>query len=827
MFNKPALLSAVTLTTALLATAGLTVLSTTAALAAEQVSAQSNEKRTFNVAAGDLATALNQFGRQAGILLSFSPELAAPYKTSGLRGDYKISEGLQILLRGTPLSVVQQSDTSYRLTQSSDKSADLPVVTVTGQHTSLSAYDPIESYHAERGTSATKTNASIFDTPQSISVVTQQQLINRGVKTVTQALQYTPSLSVPYGYDTRYDWFSLRGFDAKNQVYRDGLLIPTSTYGLPRADSYALERVEVIRGPSSVTYGQAQPGGLVNLVSKRPTEETLRELRLSAGSDDFFELAGDFSGKVDDEGKLLYRLTFVGNDGNSEVDYNDSRRKMVAPSLTWNISDDTQLTVLALEQHDEQTYSFNSHFSPALLKTFSAFKGGAKVYDREFGFFDGEEDFNNFDRDYRSVGYEFSHAFNDTWSFRQNTRYDHVNLDFKALGISRNILASDLTKGIQGREASRRKEDLNAFAVDNQLLAHFDSGKLTHDVLIGLDWRYSDSTEKNFSGTASAINYLNPVYGSAVGDLSLSNKKDVYSRQTGLYIQDQLAYENWRLLIGGRYDWVKNDVDVDFSNNTANDADKSAEDFSGRVGLLYKFDNGLSPYISYSESFNLVTSTDVEGNLFDPEKAKQYEVGVKYEPKNIDGFISLAAFDLTKDDYVITEYDLSGTNNISRQVGEVNSTGIEIEAGLELTQQLKLSAAYSYVDARITKSPNSWEKDSLIPNQPRQTASVWLDYIQTSGVLKGLGMGAGLRYIGESTYIGRDNLSPISGNQSVDIETGGYTLTDASIRYDFDDVRLALNVSNLFDREYTTTCTDLVCYYGDGRRVIASATYNW
>ncbi|WP_417508648.1 TonB-dependent siderophore receptor [Methylophaga sp.] len=826
MFNKPALLSAMTLTTALLATAGVTLLSTTPVLAAEQTSAQSDKKISFNVSAGDLATALNQFGRQAGILLSFSPELTATYKTSGLKGNYPINEGLQTLLRGTPLSVVQQSETSYRLTQSNDKSADLPVVTVTGQQTSFSAYDPIESYSAERSASATKTNASIFDTPQSISVVTQQQLVNRGVKTVTQALQYTPSLSVPYGYDTRYDWFSLRGFDAKTQVYRDGLLIPTSTYGLPRADSYALERVEVIRGPSSVTYGQAQPGGLVNLVSKRPTEDTLRELRLSAGSDDFFELAGDFSGKVDDEGKLLYRLAFVGNDANSEVDYNDAKRKMVAPSLTWNISDATQLTVLAVEQHDEQIYSFNSHFSPALLKTFSDFNGGAKVYDREFGFFDGEEDFNNFDRDYRSVGYEFSHAFNDTWSFRQNTRYDEVDLDFKALGISQNVFATDLTRGIQGREASRKKEELNAFAVDNQLLAHFDTGKVSHDLLIGLDWRYSDKAEKNFTGTATAINYLNPEYGSTVGNLSLSSDKDIYSRQTGLYIQDQLAYKNWRLLIGGRYDWVKNDVDVNFPNN-ANDADQSAEDFSGRVGLVYKFDNGLSPYVSYSESFNLVASTDAEGNLFDPEKAKQYELGVKYEPRNMDGFISLAAFDLTKDDYVITEYDLSGTNNISRQVGEVNSTGIEIEAGLELTQQLKLSAAYSYVDARITKSPNSWEKDSLIPNQPRQTASLWLDYTKTSGVLKGLGMGAGLRYIGESTYIGRDNLSPLSGNQSVDIETGGYTLTDASIRYDFDDVRLALNVSNLFDREYTTTCTDLVCYFGDGRRVIASATYNW
>ncbi len=208
------------------------------------------------------------------------------------------------------------------------------------------------------------------------------------------------------------------------------------------------------------------------------------------------------------------------------------------------------------------------------------------------------------------------------------------------------------------------------------------------------------------------------MYGSTVGNLSLSSDKDIYSRQTGIYIQDQLAYKNWRLLIGGRYDWVKNDVDVNFPNN-ANDADKSAEDFSGRVGLVYKFDNGLSPYVSYSESFNLVASTDAEGNLFDPEKAKQYEVGVKYEPQNMDGFISLALFDLTKDDYVITEYDAFNSNGVSRQVGEVNSTGVEIEAGLELSEQLKLSAAYSYVDARITESPNSWEKDSLIPNQPR------------------------------------------------------------------------------------------------------------
>jgi len=824
MSHKYALLSAMTLSSALLASVTFAVLPSSV-LADELKVEAAVEKKHYNIAAGKLSVALNQFGQQAGILLSYTPELTDSLKSNGLSGQYSVLDGLQTLLRGSQLSVIQQSANSYRLVKKASDSTDLPMVTVTGQQFAISPYAPIEGYVAKRAASATKSNASLLETPQSISVVTQEQLLIRGAKTLTQALQYTPSLSVPYGYDTRYDWFSLRGFDAKNQVYRDGLLIPTSTYGLPRADSYALERVEVIRGPSSVTYGQAQPGGLVNLVSKRPTEENLRELRLSAGSDDFFELAGDFSGKVDDEGKLLYRLTFVGNDGNSEVDYNDSRRKMVAPSLTWNISDDTQLTVLAVEQHDEQTYSFNSHFSPALLNTFSAMGGGANVYDREFGFFDGEKDFNNFDRDYRSVGYEFSHAFNDTWSFKQNLRYDNVDLDFKSLGLA--FAGTSPLTGTLGRAAVRNKENLDAIAMDNQLQSEFATGNVNHKVLVGLDWRYSQADETRYGGTATALSYINPVYGSEVGDLSMNRDRDIYSRQTGLYLQDQLAYQNWRLLLGGRYDWVKNDVDVNFTTGSDGDADKSAEDFSGRIGLVYLFDNGIAPYASYSESFNLVTSTDENGNLFDPEKAKQFEIGVKYEPKNIDGFVSLALFDLTKDDYVITEYDAVSSSGTSRQVGQVNSTGIEIEADLELTEQVKLSAAYSYVDARITKSPNEWEKDSLLANQPRQTASLWLDYTQTTGVLKGLGMGAGLRYVGETTYIGTDNLSTFSGNSTVDIETGGYTLTDASIRYDFADVRLALNVSNLFDREYTTTCTDLICYFGDGRRVIASATYNW
>lgn len=825
--NSKRLARALTLAGVALLGPGLLFSSYTAVMAAEP-SAQNSLKQSLDIDPGSLEQVLNQFGRQAGILLSYSARDTAGYNSQGLQGEHSIAEGLKQILVNTPLRAQAQADGSYIV--NIVEQAQLPVVTVTGENRLYGAYSPIDSFVAKRSATGTKTATPLADTPQSVSVVTQQQLEMRGAKTITQALQYSPSLSVPYGYDTRYDWFSLRGFDAKSQVYRDGLLQPTSLYGLPRADNYTLERVESLRGPSSVLFGQAQPGGFVNLVSKRPTRETLRELRVTAGNDDFTELAGDFSGAVDDSGNLLYRLIFLGHDTNSEVDQNDSERKLIAPSLSWQISDDTQLTVMALEQHDDQLYSFNGHFSPYALKAFQnlsdSFFGGVPVKDREFGFFDGETSYNQFERDYRSIGYEFSHAFNETWSFRQNLRYDRVETDYRFLSL--NAGSTNLVTGTLGRSAGAIDEKLNALAVDNQIQAEFDTSGLTHRVLMGLDWRYSKADEKRYDGTAPSISYIDPQYGQPVPFPSLSRERDVYSRQTGLYLQDQMAYQNWRFLIGGRYDWAKTDIDVDFDNNGGSDVDNDARDFSGRLGLVYKFDNGLSPYISYSEAFNLSQQSDDSGNLFDPETALQYEVGLKYEPAFVDAFITMAYFDLTKDDYILADYDVAG-NASFRQVGEVNSRGIEIEAALALNEAWKLSAAYSYIDARITESPNAWEQDAFIPRQPRETASVWLDYSQNHGPLQGLALGAGLRYVGESQYIARDTLadSGLTTTESVDLDSESYTLVDASVRYDMSNLQLGFFVSNLFDKEYDTSCSDTVCYFGDGRRFTVSATYNW
>jgi|TARA_R100000687_G_scaffold35006_1_gene28620 iron complex outermembrane receptor protein len=818
--QTPTLLSAVTL--AILFSGGLLFTTTNTVQAAEMSTKGLHDQVKFDISAGSLSSVLNQFGQQADILLTYSPELTQGLQSQGLRGEYSVEAGLTQLLKSTSLTVQKQADKSFLITDTGSTSALLPVVTVTGQQTVISPYAPLAGYAAVRSTSATKGSADLLDTPQSVSVITQQQLQLRGALNVQDALRYTPSLSVPYGYDTRYDWFSLRGFDAKSQVYRDGLLQPTSLYGLPRADNYTLERIEVLRGPSSVLYGQAQPGGLVNLVSKRPTEETRRELRVSAGSDDFAELSGDFSGAIDEDGQFLYRLIVLGNEANTEVDQNETRRKLIAPSITWNISDDTQLTLLALQQKDDQIYSFNQHLSPYILEAFNAI---GTTYDIDNGFFIGDDDFNKFERDYQSVGYEFSHVINDSWAFRQNLRYDKVDLNYRYLSLrGGNPLTADLQ-----RNAAIENEKLDALAIDNRLETVFDTGALAHQMMIGLDWRYSNADEQRYRSNAPSINYLSPDYDQEIAYPALLKDREVYSRQTGAYLQDQIAYNKWRLMVGGRYDWVKTDIDVNFDReNSASDVSQSEKQFSGRLGLVYKFDNGIAPYISYSEAFNVVNDTDVNGNLFDPELSDQYEIGVKFQPEGSDSFISLALFELTKENYVLSEYNSAGVAT-RRQVGEVKSKGVEIEAAMALSDSFRLSAAYSYINARITKSPNAWEEDSRTPMQPDETASVWLDYTQQTGMFKNLGLGLGLRYVGQSSYstLNNNTIAFVTGETVAELDSESYTVMDASLRYQIQNIGLALHVTNLFDKEYDTSCTEQLCYFGEGRRVMLTGSYNW
>jgi iron complex outermembrane receptor protein len=342
-------------------------------------------------------------------------------------------------------------------------------------------------------------------------------------------------------------------------------------------------------------------------------------------------------------------------------------------------------------------------------------------------------------------------------------------------------------------------------------------------LLLGVDWRRLDDHEISRLGTGPTLDLLDPHYGLNVALPGKDADNDIMRRQTGFYAQDQIKFdEHWNLLLGGRYDIAKGDTD---SNLNGSSVSRDDEAFTGRVGLVYVADNGLAPYVSYSESFNPTAATDpVTNQPFDPETGKQYEAGIKYQPDGGRSFISVAYFDITKQNVVSTN-----PNNPTdvRQVGEVRSKGFEIEALASLAEGLDLTANYSRTDARVQKSVNAWEEDTRMPYVPRESAGAWLDYTQQSGPLAGLGAGFGARYTGETSYTGRNALYGLYGPRIINVETGGYTLFDASLHYKIDGLKLAVNASNLDDKEYYSSCTEQACYFGYGRTVTASATYDW
>lgn len=769
----------------------------------------------YRIPAGELDVALNAFARQAGVLLSFDPALTAGRRSSGLSGSYPVEQGFTLLLSASGLRAVQGADGGYRLEPAPAETGRLQLqdLHVEGRQQEASAVGPVNGYVAQRTRSATKTDASLLETPQSISVIGREQMQARGVATVEEALRYSPSVSTPYGYDPRYDWMSMRGFDVKSSTYRDGLLLNRSTYGLARPDAYLLERVEVLRGPASVLYGQSEPGGIVNLVSKRAPDTPLRELRLRVGSDDLGELAGDFGGPLDEEGRLLYRVTLLGNDANGQVDKTGNQRQAFAPTLTWRASEDTELTLFGMYQKDEGDFAFSRRFAPTLM---AAFRLPAN---RDRDFYEGEPGFNSFYRSYGSVGYELSHRLNDSWALRQNLRYEQMNYDYRYLNNSGATFAGTTLT----RTANVKDEQFDGWTLDNQAQADFVTGPLTHKLLMGLDWRRLSAREVSRFGAAPSIDVLNPVYGVSVPWPAKNADNDITRRQTGFYLQDQIVFdEHWHLLLGGRYDLARSETE---SNLGAARSSRDDEAFTGRVGLVYVADNGLAPYISYSESFNPTNSSDpLSGRPFEPETGRQYEVGVKFQPEDARSFVTLALFDITKQNVVSTN---PNDPNDRRQIGEVRSKGLEIEALASLSAGLDLHASYTRTNARIQKSVNAWEEGARLAFVPREQAALWLDYSLQDGPLAGLGVGGGVRYIGETSQTSQNPLFGLYGPRIIEVKTGGYSLFDASLHYQLDGLRLALNGSNLGDREYVSSCDVQACYYGYGRTVTASATYNW
>ncbi|WP_236233937.1 TonB-dependent siderophore receptor [Pseudomonas tohonis] len=783
--------------------------------------AEQMQEQQFDIPAGPLADQLNRFAVQAGIYLAADGALTAGKQSPALQGRYSVDQALGILLDASGLQALPTGERRYQLQPRSEGDGlQLDATRIQGSSYQENAWGPVQGYVATRSGTGTKTDTPLLEIPQTINVITADEIKARGAQSITEALRYTAGMTGG-GFSDRvkiFDEPTSRGY-LPTPLYLDGLHLPYgggSTGGALQIEPYSLERIEVMKGPSSVLYGQNQPGGMVNMVSKRPTAEPLHQIQLGTGSYDRKSGAFDLGGPLDDQGQFLYRLTGLASDSNAEIDYVEQQRLFIAPSLTWLASDDTSLTLYAQWQKDDGVPEAQGLPSEG---TVFANPNGHISRDR----FLGEPGVNDYNRKQNALGYELSHRLDDVWTFRQNARYAYVDDHYTAPLHGYRFVANPVTGANDKRYQTRYGVDWaqknSVFGVDNIAQAQFDTGEARHTLLIGLDYYHFNSKfDGQYDYNPPIIDLFDPVYGQA---LRFGNryKWDNTVTQTGLYLQDQIKLDQWILTLGGRYDWAETDNRAPIQGTHSNVKDEA---FTGRAGLTYVFDNGLAPYISYSESFLPQTGTNAASQPFEPSTGKQYETGLKYQPSGQESFIQLSVYELEQENILTTDLANPGFN---AQTGAIRSQGVELEGKAALTENLNLLASVSRNDIEYSKD-NDGRKGRHPASSPPLTASLWADYRYIGdGPLSGLGAGFGARYV-RGSY---------GDDYEGSFQIPSYTVYDAAVTYDFEHsvlrlkgVKLAVNVENLTDKTYVASCRSIWdCYYGQGRTLVSNLSYDW
>ncbi len=773
-----------------------------AALAQQVPAAAAGERIAFSIPAQDLNSALLALASRAGVQIGYDTARVQGLRSVPVSGMLTLQEALTQMLAGTGYTYSVVSPTRVTLVElpKASSAAVLPTLTVQGARPE-SAWGPVDGYVARRSGTGTKTDTPLLETPQTITVITREQMEEQKPRQIGESLRYVAGVRAESGgLQMQHDGIQLRGFNQfAGYLYRDGTReVPQAFLGFHAPEPYNLERVEVIKGPASILYGQNSPGGLVNLVTKRPSDRPINEVEVQGGSFERKQVAADIGGAVND--KVSYRLVALGRDSETQVDYVDDNRIFLAGGLTVRPGDATTVTLLMDHQRDDSLYLYGL---PSVGTVLSSANGKIPI-----NRFIGEPGYDSNTLLKTSFSALTEYQLSDVWTFRQTTRFSDHDYDAQSMFLGTQVG----TGPVYNRNIQRRLAAARVFTADQHAEAKFETGPIKHTAILGFDYQHNslDVMTGNGTGNGGQINIFAPTYGVAtVTTPAFTSGSDQRIVQMGAYFQDQIKYDNWVLLLGGRQDRAVNDNYNRFTQNKSHQDDQA---FTGRAGLMYLFDFGLAPYISYAESFEPVGGTGFAGNQFVPETGEQREIGVKFQPKGYDSFITVSAFDLKRQN--VTTSDPVNTG-FSIQTGEVTSRGLELEGKASLNRELDLIATYTYQDVEVTRS-NGTDFGKRPARVPEHMASLWADYTLRSGEAAGLGFGAGVRYIG-SSY----------GTSTNTFEVPAFALVDAAVHYDWQNFRFAVNAANLLDQENFSCSSATNCSYGIGRTIIASVRYRW
>lgn len=654
---------------------------------------------------------------------------------------------------------------------------------------------PTEGYVAKSAASGTKTSAPVLETQRSVSVVTRDEIEDRGAQTLGQALATTAGLvGEPYGVDPRFDSPVLRGFDMGNAQYLNGLRLMRAQ-GAPSYEIYGLERVEVLKGPASSLYGSGTPAGVINMVQKHAQFAEAYEAGTGLSIDGDVEVFLDANKALSET--FAARLT--GKLSKSEEDVQDltNKRGYLGLAARWQPTDATTIDFLGSYQKD-------SPITPAGIPYQLTGKGNDKAL-RDL--YLGDPAIDGSDRRMANIGYELRHELDTGWAIEQSARYQKFDWDYT--GFYYDSVGGVVPPATISRGVIFQDEDTWTANLDTRLSGTVQTGVIDHKLLFGLDLRkYDDNTTSRFA-TSSAFDINNPTP-ATVGPVWYSKTDDLTLNQAGVYVQDELSFEKWRATLGLRHDWADQQGTSinNFSGATIIDQQDSAT--TGNLGVSYVFDSGFAPYVSYATSFDPVIGADVDGQTLKPTTGEQWEVGLKYQPTDFEGLFSIALYDITQDNVSVSVNSIGGV----RQIGQVKSRGVELEGAAEIAMGWSVKAAYSYTDAEQVGS-----NDGKMPaNTPRHSGSLWLAYdFAEDTALEGLQVAGGIRYIGERF-----------GDNANTYELDPVTLVDLAAKYKVTEkATLAVNVNNLTDETYVANCGSFGCYYGSGRSVMGTLTVRW
>jgi len=635
----------------------------------------------------------------------------------------------------------------------------------------------------ERTSLGAKIDTPVEFIPQSISIVTQESLEQRQPDTLEQSIAYVPGIvPSPWGQDSRFAEFLIRGFDVGTYgVFRDGLGQKVIGFSGFNIEPYTLQRVEVLRGPNGVLYGETNPGGIVNAITKRPTFEPLRDGFVSYGSFDTVQAGFDVGGPIGTDETLAFRLTGFYRDGETNLENSQDDRALIAPALTWQPNDATSVTVLANVQRDRNT--------PGVYLPVAGFEypeGGPALPDWAW---ENAPEGNHFDADIDSIGYIFDHEVNDSVTLHQNFRYMRQKTDYREFYFGG--MLDDATMAYTDFAV---KETATILALDNQVEYAFNVGQVRNTLLVGIDLYRSEADSAYGYDDSYSIPLADPDFDAGRPYPGLYYDGVQVIEQAGLYVHDQAQLSD-RLLasFGLRQAWVKNSFDDDLGGEDSSQRDNK---LVGDIGFVYELPNGILPYASYSTGFVTNTGADFDGNLFKPTEAEQYEVGARYRPQGFDALFSAALFQITKTNVLTVDPD---HRDSWVQTGEVQHRGLELEANVQLAEGLSGVASYTYIDATITSS-NDGDEGNVPALVPQNAFSIWANYEVPGDRFDGLSFGGGVRYVGKSY-----------GDTTNTRESPAYTNVDAALRYARGGVEGAINVTNLFDEDYYS-----ICYTGGG-----------